>query len=324
VRPALRPVIAATVLGLALPLGLAASPAATTAKAAPISCYTDQSGNGDDYPGPSASYRYDAYFTASFGLQHRFSHTQQGIATWRNWRGGQADLFLTTGYADGADSYVTAYRSDGRYLNTIRIAEGHVGGIAVSGDWAFISGRRASDGHHTIRTYRLSDFRRALRSDGPYVYVAQVGAARHVYGASFLSAADGYLYAGRFNGTDRDRMYRYRVNADGSLTTGTWYEVPKKTQGLVVTGSHFIYSTSQGRDKRSNIYSVKRGHRYLDNSVLSCFRAPSMAEGMTAYAGRVWLTYESGTVPYVRDPDTLNPIGNVHTASIAALQGLAP
>jgi hypothetical protein len=321
-----RPILATLVLGLALPFAAILSPTTTpTATAAVEPCYTAQSGGaGDDYDGPSASYRYDRIFSRSFGLQHRFTHTQQGIATWRNWRGGKADIFLVTSYAGGADSYVTAYRaSNGSYLNTIRIAAGHVGGIAVGGGWAFISGKFAANGSHTIRKYRLSDFRRALLSDGPYEYVTQVGSARHVYGASFLSAAGGYLYAGRHDTNSTNWMYRYKINRNGSLTTGARYQVPKKTQGLVVTGTHFIYSTSWKRENRSNIWVVRRGQELLADSRFSCFRAPSMSQGLTVYGKRVYLNYESGSVPYVRDEDTLNKIGYVHRAPNGQLTGLA-
>lgn len=40
-------------------------------------------------------------------------------------------------------------------------------------------------------------------------------------------------------------MYAYTINSDGSLTTHKKpFEVPMKTQGLLATKNHFIYSTS--------------------------------------------------------------------------------
>jgi len=48
-----------------------------------------------------------------------------------------------------------------------------------------------------------------------------------------------------------------------------------------------------------------------------------MSQGLTAYGNRVYLSYESGSVPYVRDEDTLNKIGYVHRAPIGQLTGLA-
>ncbi len=75
--------------------------------------------------------------------------------------------------------------------------------------------------------------------------VKPVGNERKVYGASFLTSYGGYLWSGKFNNKGRDKMYQYKINSNGSLTTikKAW-EVPTKTQGLLVTGSHFIFSTS--------------------------------------------------------------------------------
>ena len=82
-------------------------------------------------------------------------------------------------------------------------------------------------------------------------------------------------------------MYSYKVAADGSLATQAGaYEVPKKTQGLLVTASRFIYSTSYGNDNRSNIYVVDGGARTISPSTAKCFRAPSMTEGITEYGGK--------------------------------------
>jgi hypothetical protein len=123
--------------------------------------------------------------------------------------------------------------------------------------------------------------------DRPGDLLAQVGTARTVYGASFLTGYGDSLWSGRFNDDGRDQMYEYKIGSDGSLTTVSQaWEVPAKTQGLLVTGSHFVFSTSYGREKRSNLYVVKRGQPDLDRARLSCIRAPSMSEGLTEYGGR--------------------------------------
>jgi len=67
--PTRRPILATLVLGLALPFAAIFIPTtAPTASAAVEPCYTAQSGGaGDDYDGPSASYRYDRIFPAASG-----------------------------------------------------------------------------------------------------------------------------------------------------------------------------------------------------------------------------------------------------------------
>jgi glutamine cyclotransferase len=120
-------------------------------------------------------------------------------------------------------------------------------------------------------------------------------------------------------------MYEYKIADDGTLTTvaGAW-EIPTKTQGLTVTANHFIYSTSYGRGNRSNIYVVKRGQKDLDAAALSCFRAPSMTEGITELNGTAYLVYESGSYLYASDPATLNVISRMHKATISSLTSLVP
>jgi glutamine cyclotransferase len=119
-------------------------------------------------------------------------------------------------------------------------------------------------------------------------------------------------------------MYEYKIADDGTLTTvtGAW-EIPTKTQGLLVTATHFIYATSYGRDNRSNLYVVRRGQKDLDAATLSCFRAPSMAEGITEYNGTAYQVYESGSYLYSGDPATLNVISKIHQATVSSLTSLA-
>jgi glutamine cyclotransferase len=134
------------------------------------------------------------------------------------------------------------------------------------------------------------------------------------------------LWAGRFNKKGREFMRAYTVSGDGALTVrGGKFQVPAKTQGLVVTDDVFVYSTSHGRKNRSNIYVVKRGEGSsdLDRAKLSCFRAPTMSEGMAVYGDDVYLAYESGASYYLRgDNNPDNVIENLHKAPLAELARL--
>lgn len=304
--------------------------AATVVLAAPsqaaISCYASTDNGSTWYDGPSASYRYDARFSASSSMSPAVldSRTPQGLATWRNWNGSGGTLLLYTAYRNGSDAWIQGINpASGNRTRVIRVADSHVGGIAVANGWIYVSGRKAADGHHTVRKYRPSAFRAVINGTASSSYVKQVGTARHVYGASFLSSYGSTLYAGKFNDDGRDKMYRYRANSDGSLTTISGsIQVPQKTQGLVVTGDYYVFSTSYGRANRSNVYIARRGYDNLDSAKLSCFRAPSMAEGASLWDGKVYLSYESGSYAFRSDPDTRNVIPRLHKVPLSSLTSL--
>ncbi|WP_410789066.1 hypothetical protein [Kribbella sp. C-35] len=301
-------------------LTTAAALTSTLPAQAAISCDTSTSGGSTFYDGPSASYKYDARFSNSASIPNLTTHTPQGAGTWYNWDGSGKNLILIAAYREGADSQIYGIDpSTGSTVGVVAIAESHVGGITVSKGWAFVAGQGSS-----IRKYRLTELRDALKAAGT-PYLAQVGTARDVAGSSFIGSYGDSLFSGTFNETGRGTMYEYKIADDGTLTTlaGAW-EVPTKTQGLTVTANHFIYSTSYGRGNRSNLYVVKRGQKDLDAAALSCFRAPSMTEGITEYNGTAYLVYESGSYLYASDPATLNVIPRMHKATISSLTSLVP
>ncbi|ADB29739.1 hypothetical protein Kfla_0618 [Kribbella flavida DSM 17836] len=290
-----------------------------TAHAA-ISCDTDTTGGSTFYDGPSASRKYDARFSNSHSIPNLGTHTPQGAGTWYNWDGAGRNLLLVSSYRGGANAQIYGIDpATGATVGVVAIAESHVGGITTSKGWAFVSG-----GSGSVRKYRLSDLRTALKAAGT-PYLAQVGTARAVTGSSFLTSYGDSLWSGTFNETGRGTMYEYKIADDGTLTTvaGAW-EVPTKAQGLMVTANHFVYSTSYGRGNRSNLYVVRRGQRDLDAAALSCFRAPSMTEGITEYNGTAYLVYESGSHLYAGDPATLNVIPRMHKAAVTSLTSLVP
>jgi hypothetical protein len=299
----------------------AGSAAGSAAALRTISCSTATSSK-DFYDGPSASARYDARFSNSASIPNLGTHTPQGAGTWWNWDGSK-DLILVASYQKGANSLITGIDpATNKTVGVVAIAGSHAGGVTTSNGWAFVQGGD-SGSSGTIRKYRLSTLKAALKKAGT-PYIKQVGTARKVYAASFLTSYGGYLWSGKFNATGRGKMYQYKINSNGSLTTiNRAWEIPTKTQGLLVTANHFIYSTSYKRNKRSNLYVVRRGQPDLDKAKLSCFRAPSMAEGITEYGGKVYLVFESGSYLYRSDPKTLNVITKLHKASLSSLTSLA-
>ncbi|MFE0026636.1 hypothetical protein [Amycolatopsis sp. NPDC059021] len=315
-RTSLRNAVVAAMSG-AVVLATATAAVATPAADAPaeaITCDSKASGkDGPFYNGPSASYAYDKRFGLGPSVPGLDTHTPQGIAAWNNWDGAN-DLLLVSSYQDGKDAHLIGIDpKSGKHIGTVAIAESHVGGIAVVRDWAFVQGAGS-----TIRKYKLSELKTAMKAGG-VPYLKQDGEARKVYAASFISSYGNDLYAGKFNDKGRDKMYRYTVNADGSLTTQDGaYEVPMKTQGLMVTKDHFVYSTSYGNDNRSNLYVVNAGARDLDKGSPRCFRSPSMSEGIAAYGGYAYVVYESGSAKYMKEHPR-NVIQNLHKGKISTL-----
>jgi len=282
--------------------------------AAAISCETSSSGKlASFYSGLSASYAYDSRFASGPAVPELDAYTPQGIATWYSWDGGN-DLLVIAAYRDGHDAHLIGIDAKtGRHVGTVAIAATHAGGIAITQGWAFVQGSGDS-----IRKYRLSELKAAMKKAGT-PSLAQVGEARKVYGASFLTSYGDNLYAGKFSATGHEKMYRYQVGTDGSLTTQSGaYEVPTKTQGLMVTKSHFVFSTSYGNDNRGNIYVVDAGARDIDRSSTRCYRSPSMNEGMTESGGYAYLVFESGAAQYVAK-NPRNIIRNLHKGRVSGL-----
>ena len=301
----------------ALALGIAATAAPGTATA-DITCTSKTHGGGAWYQGPAASNAYDNRFSAGPALPWLRTHVPQGVASWYNWDGARNLLVVSSYAAGGGKARLSGIDpATGKRLGTVAIAPTHAGGIAITKGWAFVQGTDNGSSHY-IRKYRLSALRTKFKQAG-VPDLKQTGKARKVYGSAFLSSYGDNLYAGSFNASGRGLMYRYKVADNGSLATQRGsYEVPKKTQGLLVTSNHFVYSTSYGNDNRSNIYVVDGGARDIDRPSTRCFRAPSMAEGITDYLGTAYLVYESGAQEYVQKAPR-NIIPNFHKAPVSRI-----
>lgn len=293
--------------------GVRAEPAQAAA------CDSATSGAATWYPGPSASQRYDAMFAAGpapvvDAVLSRY--VPQGLATWINWDGSGATLLVYSAYAaDGSRSVLQGVNANtGARTRYAYVPYSHVGGLAVSNGHVWIAG----DGK--LSRYGLSALRAAFKGVGPASISPSY--SRAVYGSSFLSAYSGHLFAGRFNESARDVMHRYRIEANGTLTllSGS-IEVPAKTQGVAVSTSHLVFSTSYGETNRSALYVVRRNYG-LDSARASCFLGPTMSEGATLHNGRVYVIFESGAGKYTAGSDPTNVIKRLHHARLSTLTAL--
>jgi hypothetical protein len=294
----------------------------------------------DHYDGKSASYTYDERFRSGPDLRYSelTQFTPQGLTYWKDWD-GKADLLLATAYDSGTRHAIIvgldpAHNDKSATIGVVQLESDHAGGIALHGDWLFVS-----DGPHTIRTFEKSALHKAMRESQdtgtektPKIDPARI--TKNLYGTSFLAtdSGDRKLYAGLFNDKRRDWMYRYTIAGDGSLSldrkgdgNGLKWEVPARTQGVTVAGNRFIFSSSHGRTKRSNVWVTNRAETNLDKASVRCFRAPSMAEGLATDGANAYQLFESGSYEYNghNGQRARNVIDGVHKAKLDDLTGIS-
>jgi len=336
--------LAASVVPAVLVLAGLTAVTSPPAAAAGIACSRTGAGSFD-YPGPGASPVYDNRFV----LGHRVPNAlldhfvPQGLATWPDWGGRGKDLLLAMGYNDqrSYSALVGLVPGGGRTalvkLPKPRRAGGyakvHVGGAVVVKGHLFVQGPRRS-GRATVQRFSLAKLRQRLKTGGTLkpqtTYTLRAGSS------AYLAAYRDTLYTGSFSATHRSKIRRHRVADSGRITAyGKPLVAPPRTQGLVVTASSYIFSTSLGRNKRSRMYVMRRSETNLDKAYargrLSCFPAPSMAEGITLTNGRLYVLFESGSYAYDKVPCkgsspapgcTLNIIDNLHLAKLSDVTAL--
>lgn len=277
----------------------------------PYHCTTRTGGGVYDYPGPAASTTYDKRFGPGPRIPHLRTHVPQGLAYWAKKR-----WFLVSAYADGNDQslIIAISRRSGKTVGSVRIAEGHVGGIAVGRGFAYVADSHSGVG--TVRRYRLSTLAKKVHERGmPFLRMKSI---RRVKASSFVAVHGRSLWVGKFNEDDYGRMYRYRLHRNGHIGhKKASVSIPRKTQGVAVTGEFFYFSTSYGQEYRSNIYVQRRSDKKT-----RCFRAPSMSEGVTRAGRRIYVAYESGARKYTDGVDPRNVIKRLHRAPVSSLKSL--
>lgn len=220
------------------------------------------------------------------------------------------DSRLVTSYYDSEDDSalklksrivitdLAGVRKKSLWLDT----KGHVGGLAATSEWLWIA-----DGGD-LRRYS----RRAIANaeDGDSIRASYV---RTVLGkASYAYASGETVWVGDFNwdydggvktcpeyNEDLAGMYQYRVNSNDQLDHVRTVRTPGSVQGLTVTGTRYIWSTSCGRDNDSRIVVWDRARTYDGtNDYGNVYTAPNMSEGMTRIGAKLFLIFEAGSSFY--------------------------
>jgi hypothetical protein len=286
------------------------------------------------YDGDSAGFVYDRLFKDSKRELARFDHVPQGLATYSNYE-GKRDMLLLASYEppEGSALVIGIDPITGVALGAVKIDSFHAGGIAVFEElgWAFVSGPKLG-GEPSISRFALKDLEAQIKQPDSLKDPEHLPPRDTVvFPTSSAITSHGptnTLWVAHHNPKDNGYMLSYKVHEDGRLVQepGKW-EIPKKVQGVVVTKDSFIFSTSLGRNNRSNIYVVRRedGHFSLADSKLQCFRAPSMTEGIAVYGDNLLLVFESAADKYRTSDDApRNIIPTWHYAPMVQLEALPP
>jgi hypothetical protein len=276
--------------------------------------------------GSAASAIYDAVFSRAFAAPGLSAgYTPQGMTEWRAPDG--RSLIVIGEFRKGHNSRLVAVDPDtGRTYGTVEVAPAHLGGVAIVGDWLFAQDK-PRDGGEQVRKYAMSTlsaaFAASAASGGRTMpFVARTGALQDVYYASFLSSFGGSLWAGH-HGINETKMFEYRVGPDGTLRqVGGAYQVPKFTDGVVVSADRFIFVSHApaGTSRGFGTMTVAVRSANLSDHPRRCFAMPNLGEGTTLVGGRVYTVFESGTPK--AHPASANRIPYLHRADYRALAGL--
>ncbi len=297
-------------------------------------CYTTASTSKPFYPGASASTVYDTTFTTGTPVAHGLinnRYTPQGLTSWPNWDGSGEDVLLVSAYhdddADGETDgpsavygMVASGPNAGASLGRMLVDEGHVGGIAVYNGWLYVGSE------YKINAYPLSTVRTALAgANSDTVYKPAVSRISD-FRVGFLGTGDNLLWAGVFSEDSDTTLRSYTSSSStGALAAGpsSSQVVPKKTQGVAVTSSYVIFSTSYGRNNKSNLWITPRNQTTLTDAQSYCFAAPSMTQGLTVLGSELQVGFESGGYTYTHPSDKpRNIITDTHRATLSAVTAL--
>lgn len=282
------------------------------------------------YPGDDSSRTYNGTFASSRSINHFLAdYVPQGLGVWHNWNGGTEDLFLIGMHHEDENSNLSLVYGISTTTGTFRGAMYLPTGAHVGGLKTYQSGKKqwlyVQQDTRTLWRYSLAKVRSSFRSSGiQYVSpAAKITVSRDV---SFFDIRGSKLYGGKFNEDGRDWMYRWSIGSRGGLARDTSFikQVPKKAQGLVVLADTYVFSTSSGRNNRSNIYVMRKNYTSnFETTRYRCFAAPVLSQELVDYGSSVYLSFEGGAAYFDGSfPWTTadNKIKNLHRSGTATLR----
>ncbi|GIO32528.1 MULTISPECIES: hypothetical protein [Paenibacillus] len=170
---------------------------------------------------------------------------------------------------------------------------GHVGGMGVSKTYLWVaSSTDAKDSKYNMLRYKLSDLA-AAKNNGHL----KLNKGFKLKASSYATVADGDLYVGKFDEKNNSSLYRYDLNGSENPSSSpiVTYKTPAKVQGVAVTGSHLIFSTSYGRNNPGylRIYTKASSPK-----LKKTMKIPNMSEDLAIIKGNLYINFESGAKYY--------------------------
>jgi hypothetical protein len=271
--------------------------------------------------GPAASEIYDNVFSNAFATPNLSKgYTPQGMTSWPLPNG--SSLIIIGEFKKGYKSYLVAVDPNtGHTYGTVKVAEAHLGGIAVVGNWLFVQDKPGLN-HEKVRKYDMRKLAAAFlksHNTGTNPYVGKTGALQPVYWASFMSSYGGHLYAGH-HGINDTNMVEYTVSKAGRLKQKTVYQAPQLTDGVVVTGDRFIFVSHNDSNNSFGTMTITKRSTHLSGSPIRCFAMPNLGEGAVLDHGVVYTVFESGAAG--NHSSSADRVGHVHGASYTFLSRL--
>lgn len=274
------------------------------------------------YNGRSVSRLYDQVFRPGPEIPHLSGWVPQGLTVWRNWDGKGNTLVLLGMYREGAKSFIVGINpATGRHVGTVRIKASHLGALGVTGKWLIAQDTIAPGVPPAVRRYTLEKLRAKMRRSAitsTKPFMAAHGKPQRVDGASYMFVEGSSLWIGRYARSSHPKMYRYTVTGDGTIkqVDGPW-PVPLRTQGVMVTEDHFVFTSSLG-GKRGRMIVVRRAEPKRMKGPVACLWTPSLPQNMTVYRGRMLTAFESGATRF-NNRRTRNKITHLHVGRIDTL-----
>ena len=254
---------------------------------------------------------------AGFTINRYSDYIPQGLAH------GQGYYFQTqyNWRYPANNSLILIHRSDGSFWKSVYIAPGHVGGAEARGANLYVVTNTGTQGR--LRTYSIATILGAPHA----AYVAtrstvDIGDGDDEAGA-FIGIHGNRIYFGTHTKdssyTRNGRMWHYRIGANGLPVRppgSTPVAIPPNVQGVVVSGSSYLFSQSWDRDCWSRFKVTGRERPSVGGKSVY---GPSMAEDMTKTKGRVWISYESNSFYYngYSGDRARNPIANMHRGDLS-------
>ena len=257
----------------------------------------------------------------AFKINRYTDYVPQGIAY------GKGHFFQTqyNWRYPGNDSLIVVHSAKGAFQKAVYIAEGHVGGVAIRGNWLYVVTNVGGQGR--LRTYSIAKI--LATPHGKYVAVAKgrgvvnIGDSNDEAGA-FIAIVGKRIYFGTHTKdasyTRNGRMWHYNIRADGKPVKpkgNTLVAIPPNVQGMAVSGGSYLFSQSWDRDCWSRFKVTGRERPSVGGR--SIF-GPSGAEDLATHGGVLYITYESAAYLYNGGDGSnhaRNPVRYVHAGDLS-------